>query len=177
MTRGRRPDANAIRRGGAQPAIAQQVDARIVERIQKPGHIAANPTMSACWDGLVGESGNYRTQDAPLLEAYCLWYAILRQAESQVVTPDGRVVTLYGNHGPDGRIIPESIKANPDIRTAQQATNMLRQLAVELQATPAARDRAGLVQAMTRSTQADVVSKTMAGYEEFKRLREGGGDA
>lgn len=177
MTRGRRPDANAIRRGGAQPAVAQQVDAHVVERIQKPGHIAANPTMSACWDGLVGESGNYRPQDAPLLEAYCLWYAILRQTESQVVTPDGRVVTLYGNHGPDGRIIPESIKANPDIRTAQQATNMLRQLAVELQATPAARDRAGLVQAMTRSTQADVVSKTMAGYEEFKRLREGGGDA
>jgi len=177
VTRGRRPDANAIRRGGAQPAVAQQVDAHVVERIQKPGHIAANPTMSACWDGLVGESGNYRPQDAPLLEAYCLWYAILRQTESQVVTPDGRVVTLYGNHGPDGRIIPESIKANPDIRTAQQATNMLRQLAVELQATPAARDRAGLVQAMTRSTQADVVSKTMAGYEEFKRLREGGGDA
>lgn len=169
MTRGRRPDANAIRRGGAKPDV-QRLEAVPVAHISKPAHIAANPTMSACWDGLVGDA-DYREQDLPLLESYCLWYAVLRQVEGQVVTADGRVVTLIGLHGPDGRIVPETLKANPDIATAAQATNMLRHLAAELQATPAARDRAGLVQAMTRSTQADVVSKTLAGYEEFKRMQ------
>lgn len=171
MVKGRRPDANAIRRGGVKPDV-QPVEASIVGRIQKPDHIAANPTMSRCWDVLVAGSPAFQPMDAPLLEAYCLWYAILRQAESQTVTPDGRVITLYGEKGADGKVLPTTVKANPDIRTAQQATNMLRQLAVELQTTPAARDRAGLVQAMTRSTQADVVKKTMEGYAEFRRRRD-----
>ena len=176
MTRGRRPDANAIRRGGAQPAV-QRVDAEPLGIVAKPAHIAANPTMSACWDGLVAGSPGYREQDVPLLEAYCLWYAVLQQAEHQTITADGRVVTIYAQHGADGRVLPETIRANPDIKTAAQATNMLRQLAVELNATPAARMRAGLVDAMTRSTQADVVAKTIAGYEEFRRLQQGGADA
>lgn len=46
----------------------------------------------------------------------------------------------------------------------------MAKLADRLQLTPSARDRAGLMQAMTKSTQADIVSKTMKGYEEFKRL-------
>ena len=166
---GRRPKANAIRRGGTQPA--EVVEATVVGGIQKPEHIAANGIMSDCWDVMVAGSPAFEPMDEPLLEAYCLWYAILRQSEAQVVTEDG-VVTLFGEQDDEGRVLTGTVKANPDLRTIQNATNMLRQLAVELQATPAARDRAGLMQAMTRSTQADIVKKTMEGYAEFRRRRD-----
>lgn len=174
MARGRKPDPNAIRRGGVRPAI-QYVNARPVAGIAKPERISANPTMSACWDALVGSSLDYCSQDVPLLEAYCFWYAVLMQAEAQVVTEDGEVITLCGEQGPDGLVPPESMRANPDIRTAAQASNMLRLLATDLQATPAARDRAGLVRAATRSTSADLVARTVAGYEEFRRMQEASG--
>ena len=49
---------------------------------------------------------------------------------------------------------------------------MLRQLADALQLTPSARDRAKLVGAMTRSTQADVVRKTLDGYRQFKKQQK-----
>ena len=46
---------------------------------------------------------------------------------------------------------------------------MLMRLGDQLHLTPTARQRAGLISAMTRSTQADVVAKTR---DEFRRLRE-----
>lgn len=170
--RGRKPKAGAIRRGGIRPD-PHHVDALPALGVAKPEHIAANPTMSACWDALVNGSPGYREQDVPLLEAYCLWYAVLRQSEAQVVTEDGEVVTLCGERAPDGQVIPETMRANPDIQTAAKASDMIRRLAAELQATPATRDRAGLMQAMTRSTQAEMVAKTLAGYREFRRLQDG----
>ena len=46
---------------------------------------------------------------------------------------------------------------------------MLLQLGEALNISPTARDRAGLVQAMTKSTQADVLKKTIEGYERFRK--------
>ena len=171
MARGRKPKPNAQRRGGAQPlpVDAVAIEARIVESqaVEKPAHIAGNPLQSACWDSLVGAGANFAPCDVPLLEAYCYWYAVLRQAQSQTITSDGRVITLYGKTV-DGETDPASVRQNPDIKTAEKATNMLRQLGDALNLTPTARDRAGLMRAMTKSTQADVVRKTLDGYEKFK---------
>ena len=55
------------------------------------------------------------------------------------------------------------------IRKAEKASTMLMRLGDQLHLTPTARQRAGLISAMTRSTQADVVTKTR---EEFRRMRE-----
>lgn len=176
MSKGRKPKANAQRRGGAKPApielIAQVDDAQIIEseRVRKPEHIAANPIQSACWDTLVGASPNFDDCDVPLLEAYCYWYAVLRQSESQTITEDGKVMTLDGQYSADG-VLTRTI-VNPSINTAEKATNMLRQLGDVLNLTPTARDRAGLMRAMTKSTQADVVRKTLEGYEQFKKQQK-----
>ncbi|MBQ9041576.1 MAG: phage terminase small subunit P27 family [Eggerthellaceae bacterium] len=164
--KGRKPKVDAVRRGGITPEIiaaAQVVEAEIVEaeRIPKPEHVAENPLQSRCWDSMVGASSIFTDADIPLLEAYCFWYSVLRQAEAEVVTPSGAVVTTYDN-GKD-------IKQNPDLRTAEKATNMLRQIGQELNLSPSARVRAGLLNAMTKSTQADIVKKTLDGYETFKK--------
>ena len=173
MARGRKPKPNAQRRGGAQPVPVEVLTADKAEiipssHVEKPASVAAHPVQSECWDALVGNAPSLEPCDVPLLEAYCYWYAVLRQATANTITDDGRVVTLYGKEGEDGTIDPTSLKANPDIKNAEKATNMLRQLGDALNLTPTARNRAGLVQAMTKSTQADVIRKTLDGYERFK---------
>lgn len=170
MVRGRKPKEMAQRRGGMMPAAAE-----IIERpaLVKPPHIIANPLMSDMWDALVAGSRNFMQEDVPLLDAYCFWYSVYQQAMNQTITPDGRVRTIYGMRDTDGKLDVSSVRANPDIQTAKKATEMMMRLAAVLQMTPEARGRAGLVSALTKSTQADVVNKTLAGYAEFKRL--GGG--
>lgn len=178
MTKGRKPKADAQRRGGASPVpvemLGQIGEVRIIESpsITKPAHIAASPLQSECWDNLVGMSQNFEPCDVPLLEAYCYWFSVLRQVESNTVTEDGFVVTLIGKIDEDGNVVAGSTSPNPDLRNAEKATNMLRQLADALQLTPTARDRAGLMRAMTKSTQADVVKKTLDGYEQFKKQQK-----
>ena len=175
MGKGRKPKAGAQRRGGAQPVAVELLgcaaDAAVIElpAVEKPAHVAANPLQSECWDNLVGASPNFAACDVPLLEAYCYWYAVLRQAEANTVTDDGFVLTLVCKHDEYGNVVAGSTAPNPDIRNAEKATNMLRQLGDALNLTPTARDRAGLMRAMTRSTQADVVRKTLDGYEQFKK--------
>lgn len=164
MARGRKPKKSAQRRGGHEPEV-QEAAIMQNETLSKPMHIAANPLQSECWDTLIGSSPNFQKSDIPLLESYCFWYAVLRQAESQTITPDGRVITLYGSKGDDAQ---GSVRANPDIRTAEKATAMLMRLGDALNLSPIARDRAGLVKAMTKSTQMDIVSKTIEGYKRFQ---------
>lgn len=177
MTRGRKPKANAIRRGGTQPIEADVVDAPVLDDapvLQKPDEVALNQTMSKCWDVLVGSSPNFQACDIPLLVSYCYWYAVLLQCQLSTITEDGCVITTYGQTDDLGQPDPFSLKPNPDIKTAERATVMLRQLGDVLNLTPTARDRNGLMQAMTKSTQADVVRKTAEGFAEFKkRLQDG----
>ena len=175
--KGRKPKPGAQRRGGPQPAPLEMIGAQraeIVPReaVAKPAHIAANPLQSDCWDSLVAASPNFAPCDVPLLEAYCYWYAVLRQSEAQTIMPDGRVVTVFGKMGETGEVDPASLKTSPDIRNAEKATNMLRQLGDALNLTPTARDRAGLMRAMTKSTQADVVRKTIDGWTQFQQSQK-----
>ncbi len=173
MPKGRKPKPAAQRRGGLVPAVAQSAPIE-PPAVAKPPHVLANPTLSACWDLVTGSSPSIRQADAPLVDAYCYWYAVYLQACGQTITPDGRVVPLYGRKDEHGRIDPETVRANPDIQTAKKATEMLMRLAGLLQLTPEARDRASLTHALTQSTQADVVNKTIENYRRFKAATRGG---
>lgn len=178
MTKGRKPKPNAQRRGGAQPLPASMIPADIgaaeiieVSRAEKPVHVAANPLQSECWDSLVGTGAGFMACDVPLLEAYCYWYSVLRQAEQNTIDSLGRVSTLTYTVDEEGNELGVA-GPNPDIRTAERATNMLRHIGDRLRIDPAARDRAKLMDAVTRSTQADVVKKTLDGYEQFKAAQK-----
>lgn len=175
--KGRKPKPNAQRRGGAQPAQivpADVLDAKIVEvpgRLEKPKRVAANPLQSECWDNMVGLGFNFEPCDIPLLESYCFWYSVLRKAEGEVIHGDGSVHTLLYELDDEGN--PKRVVGpNPDLRTAEKATNMLRQIGESLRINPTARERSRLIDAVTKSTQADVVKKTIDGYEQFKAAQK-----
>lgn len=175
--KGRKPKPDAQRRGGAKPApvaaVADLGEAAVIEleHVRKPAHVAANPLQSECWDALVGISANFEECDVPLLESYCYWYSVLRAAEAGTIGQDGKVRTIAHTVDEDGN--PTGIAGpNPDIRTAERATNMLRHLGDVLRINPSARDRAKLMAAVTKSTQADVVRKTIDGYERFKAAQK-----
>lgn len=166
MTRGRKPKTNAVRR----PKNPLQVQAEPVEIVQleKPPIVAASPSMSACWDLIVTGSPVFQPQDVPLLEAYCYWYAVMQQCEANTLTVDGRIVTTHAEQDENGDPIMLSARRNPDMLNAEKATAMLRQLGSELNLTPTGRARADLLDAMTKSTQADVIKKTAEGWALFK---------
>lgn len=171
--KGRKPKTAAQRRGGIKPEMlkASLLDAEIIEapRVSKPAHIAMNPLQSACWDSLLATSPNLEECDIPLMEAYCFWYAVLREAEGCIIAPTGEMAISYEIEDSKGNV---KRSQNPDLRTAEKATSMLRLIGGELNLTPTARDRAGLMRAMTRSTQADAVKKTIEGYEQFKKQQK-----
>lgn|GEM_PF-6660723 len=156
MTRGRKPKANAIRRSSGPPVSIQTAEP--ANDISKPDIVGMNDAMSRCWDVTVATNPSFRECDVPLLTSYCYWFAVLERATAGTMELDGSVTTKDGS----GRQLA-------DVKTAEKATKMLLQLGEALNISPTARDRAGLVQAMTKSTQADVLKKTIEGYERFRK--------
>ena len=171
--KGRKPKTAAQRRGGIKPEMlkASLLDAEIIEapRVSKPAHIAMNTLQSACWDSLLATSPNLEECDVPLMEAYCFWYAVLREAEGCIIAPTGEMAISYEIEDSNGNV---KRSQNPDLRTAEKATNMLRQIGDVLRINPTARERSKLMDAVTKSTQADVVNKTIEGYEQFKAAQK-----
>ena len=145
--RGRKPKQDAARRGGLIPT--KPVEAAIVEADPPvmPARVASNPDMAAMWDTHLSWQGHLCAEDAPMMEAWCFWAVVSDQCARDL----------------DDDPSPELI------RKAEKASTMLMRLGDQLHLTPTARQRAGLISAMTRSTQADVVAKTR---DEFRRMRE-----
>jgi len=142
VARGRKPKQNAQRRGGLMPTShVEPVEAAIVP-VEMPARVASNPEMAEKWTAYIADRRAIQPEDAPLLESWCFWAVIADQC---------------------ARDLDES--ADPDlIRKMEKATTMLLRLGDALNMSPLSRQRAGLVAAMTVSTQADVVSKTRAAY-------------
>ena len=110
--------------------------------VEMPARVAGNDEMAAKWTAYIADRKAIQPEDAPLLEAWCFWAVVADQCARDL--------------GED---------ADPDlIRKMEKATTMLLRLGDALNMSPLSRQRAGLISAMTISTQADVVSKTRAGY-------------
>lgn len=171
MVKGRKPDAKAVRRKSA-PPVELAAEPMGMRKLRKPDAVLANPTMSACWDSIVGDGFQYDEADLPQLEQLCYWFAVYRQCMANTVMSDGRVVTKVGRTVDDGKggrqLDPMSTKTHPDIRTAKEASTMFRALASELGVSPLARQKMGLMEAVTHSTQADLVRKTEELFARFK---------
>ena len=113
--------------------------------VEMPAMVAANPELEAKWTAYIADRKAIQPEDAPLLEAWCWWAVIADQCSRDL--------------GED---------ADPDlVRKMEKATTMLMRLGDALNMSPVSRQRAGLISAMTISTQADVVSKTRAGYRRL----------
>lgn len=172
--KGRKPKSDATRRKKKAPAKKQQpVEELVATTVQAaptlaiPESVSLNPTMYKCWNLIVGDGAQYTEADIPGLEQMCYWYAVYQQCMYNTLMPDGRVITRVGRKV-DGEEDVSTLKQHPDIKTAQQAANMFRQLASEYGVSPLARQRLGLMDAMTRSTQADLVKKTEELFARFE---------
>lgn len=170
--KGRKPKKDAIRRGGHSPEAVPAAIVAPAPSVQKPPAVAINPLMSACWDSLVGFATEFEPSDAPLLESYCYWYAVLKGAMEGTMRLDGSVATTISAYDEDGNPDPSTTKANPDLRTAEKATTMLRQLGDALNISPAARVRSGYLRAATASTVAGLVQQTDEGFAKFLEMQE-----
>lgn len=138
MARGRKPKANAVRRGGIVP-----VEAKIVEAvpIPVPAKVEADERMAEKWGLCIGSHSQLRPEDAPLIEAWCVWAIVQDESAPGALALD-----------------PEALRAH------EKATTMLMRLSDALHLSPTARQRAGLIEAMTKSSQLDVAAKTRAEF-------------
>jgi len=140
MARGRKPKTYAKARGGIVPV--ETVNAQIVEvDIPIPPKVANDPDLAEKWALCVDTHSQLRPEDAPLIEAWCVWAVV------------------------EDKSAPAALALDPEaIRTHEKATTMLMRLADALHLSPTARQRAGLIESVTRSSQLDVAAKTRAEF-------------
>lgn len=141
--RGRKPDANAIRRTGG---------AAIVERsetaIEKPASVAAVPNLSDTWDMVVGSGMAYDSRDTPLLEQLVFNMETVRQCREACMDERGNIKVLIGCGDPDpvtGEYMDS--KPNPYLKAMREAMAEVMKLSDQLGCSPMARARLGLTQA------------------------------
>ncbi len=151
--RGRKPQANAIRRADDHADISPAtVIGGAGGPIAKPEEMSRSASLSALWDTVVGTGVAYDPRDVPLLEQLVFELEVARQARSRCYGEDGRLRLMVACGEPD----PEpgealNLRPHPYIRQMNEATNQALKLADQLGCTPLARARLGLTQAAGRA--------------------------
>lgn len=171
--KGRKPKKDAVRRGGHAPAIepVELVAEVVAPAVRKPDTVSINPVMSKCWDDYIAQAPGFEECDVPLLESYCYWYAVLQSAIYSTMSLDGSIATTESVADDEGNPTGDKRRRNLDLQTAREASDMIRKLGEALNISPSARVRSGLMRAMTASTQAEAVARTVAGFEAFQKER------
>ena len=141
--RGRKPVANAIRRGGG-AQIIQPADAEVVD---KPISVMAVPNMSAMWDMFVGSGLSYKPEDAPFLEQLVFNLELARQCRDKCIDERGNIMVMVGCGEPDENGNYLESKPNPYLKQMREAMAEAMKLSDQLGCTPLARARLGLTQA------------------------------
>lgn len=164
-TRGRKPDAKAIRRTKDRATISQAVTVDRDSSIEKPASVEAVPGLSSLWDTFVGTGIAYRPEDAPLLEQLVFDLELARQCRSKCIDANGNVIPLVGVGEPDEDGVYLESKPNPYIKQMREAIAEAMKIADQMGCTPLARARLGLTQAagkaMTLSV-ADMIDGALA---------------
>ncbi|WP_158544573.1 P27 family phage terminase small subunit [Eggerthella sinensis] len=164
MSRGRKPEARLAK----MPDLAHivPVDAETGEAIEMPPMLAMNPYAEQAWHLVMDNQTRFRRQELPLIEQYCVAYAISRQALDNMANGDGTIQTNTTTAAGD-------LRQHPDIKTWAQAANQMRQLSGVLGLDTLTAERLKLTQAATTSLAADIPKKVMAAMREM-RAGDGG---
>lgn len=173
MTRGRKPDQNAIRRG-IKPGAIVQADENL--GVQMPIDIARDPVQSEIWAWIAPPVNNFTDQDIPNLRLLCFWHATAAQAQQAIHSEDGKVA-IFDKIGvkpfktPDGKEIP-LVRKNPALQILKEASSEIRALSDMLGLSPLARSRIGLMDATTVKTAADTAALFAAIDDAYGELPE-----
>lgn len=162
MSRGRKPDALAVRRGSS----TADVPAAAGAGVSKPPAVAASAPMSALWDQLVGSGRAFQPQDAPYIEQLVFALETARQCRMNLLDENGNVRVLVGRGEPleDGTYL--DYRENPWLSALEKATAQSLKLADALGLTPLARARLGL-------TQASAVATVSIAEQIYAAMRDG----
>lgn len=164
-TRGRKPDAKAIRRAKDGAAVSQ---AAVVERsaaISKPLSVEMVPGLSALWDTFVGTGIAYKPEDAPLLEQLVFDLELARQCREKCIDDNGNIIPMVGVGEPDENGVYLESKPNPYIKQMREAVSEAMKIADQMGCTPLARARLGLTQAAGKAMSlsvADMIDSALA---------------
>lgn len=160
--KGRKPDANAIKRiDQPKPVQATLVDGSPhPPAVEKPPTVAMSETQSAIWDLTVGTGACFEERDTPLLEQLVFLLDVAREARARTVDKDGRPILMVGK-GPVDEVTGEYLDyaPNPYIKQAEDATNNALKLADQLGCTPLARARLGLAQSMDKAAKISIAEQ------------------
>lgn len=146
MTRGRKPDSTAIRRG----LSPMQVDSG-GRGVAMPPEVEADPMQREIWSWICPPVNTFGEQDVPILRELVMWHAVFRQCEATVALGDGRI-DVYDRQA---------------ISTMKQASAEIRALSDMLGLSPLARSRIGLMDATTVKTAADTAAMFAAIDEAY----------
>lgn len=173
MTRGRKPDQNAIRRVVA-PGAIMQAEERV--GVAMPPDIKADPVQSQIWAWIAPPTNSFTDQDIPNLRLLCYWHAVAAQAQQAIHSADGKI-NIFDKIGikpfktPDGREVP-LVRKNPALTILKEASAEIRALSDQLGLSPLARSRIGLMDATTIKTAADTAAMFAAIDEAYGELPE-----
>lgn len=148
MSRGRKPAPKLAARDN------QGIDAEVAICPSAPEVVAMNAYAEQAWHLVMDNQTRFRRQELPLIEQYCMAYAISRQALDNMSGEYGTIkttcLTAAGN-----------VVQNPDFRTWKDAVNQMRQLSGVLGLDTLTAERLKLTQAATTSLAADIPKKVM----------------
>lgn len=158
MTKGRKPQAGAVRRPQTDSHLAQS-EARAVAGVSMPADIAANEQQANIWHLLVPDVNRFTEQDIPNLRLLVFWHGVAEQAQASLTRGDGslqlvRPVAMSNVYDTNGKQVP-IVQKSPAITILKEASAEIRALSDILGLSPLARSRIGLLDATTVKTAAD----------------------
>lgn len=159
MSRGRKPEVRLSK--PPDPAHIVPVDAETGTMLEMPGSLAMSPYAEQAWHLVMDNQTRFRRQELPLIEQYCVAYAISRQALDNMANGDGTVQTCTTTAAGD-------LRQHPDIKTWTQAANQMRQLSGVLGLDSLTAERLKLTKAATTSLAADIPQKVMAAMKAMQ---------
>ena len=149
--RGRKPQADAIRRGLSDTLmVAEQTGKSYGLTI--PDDIAADPIQSRFWNWIVPEVNHYTEQDIPQLRELVMWHAVFENASAAIAANDGSgAIEIFGEDG----------RKHPAISVMKEASGEIRALSDHLGLSPLARSRIGLFQTTAAKSAAETAAMFM----------------
>lgn len=159
MSRGRKPDVRLSK--APDPAHVVPVAADDEFPIEMPAHLAVIPYAEQTWHIVMDNQTRFRRQELPLIEQYCVAYAISRQALDNLANGDGTIQTTTLTGSGD-------LRQNPDIKTWKEAVNQMRQLSGVLGLDTLTAERLNLTRAAATSLAADIPQKVMSAMKAMR---------
>lgn len=164
--KGRKPDANAVRRGardGFQPSPSTPRAG-----VSMPDDVAADPTLCRLWQQVAPPVNPFIPSDTLLLRVLVEWLAIAEAAQEQLKGDgiDGSICILID----DGK----RARKHPALSVLKEASAEIRALSDTLGLSPLARSRIGLAQAATVKTAAETAAMFQSIADAYSELDGGG---